>query len=304
MEALNAIAAALDDFFDIAASGADPAFSRFLPAAYDQERRPWRSWMEAGFATRFNGLMIRGGESVAQVFLAAFPSEVVLQQFLRRSSPGDLLFVHHPLDLESGDPRGSWGRFFRPMSADVLRQLQERGLSVYSCHAPLDYNERISTARSIAAALNGTVAGHFFPYGPGHAGVIATLAPIACAELEASLLRTFELPYLDTAGGRPAHIETIAIVAGAGDRVEQMAIAEAAGAQAYITGEIHSRIDTEYGHTKFAEVERFAAASAMALLGVSHAASEFLVMRNEMRAWFSERFAVQAIPLAEEHWWR
>ncbi|MEJ7758574.1 MAG: hypothetical protein WKF55_03155 [Gemmatimonadaceae bacterium] len=53
----------------------------------------------------------------------------------------------------------------------------------------------------------------------------------------------------------------VAIVAGAGDRVEQMQHAEASGAAAYITGEINSRIDTEYGHRKFADVERFAAAN-------------------------------------------
>jgi hypothetical protein len=83
-----------------------------------------------------------------------------------------------------------------------------------------------------------------------------------------------------------------------------MAIAEAAGAEAYITGEIHSRIDTEYGRSKFAEVERFAADSSMALIGGSHAASEFVVMRNEMRAWFRERCAVETTLLPEQHWWR
>jgi hypothetical protein len=37
---------------------------------------------------------------------------------------------------------------------------------------------------------------------------------------------------------------------------------------------------------------------------VSHAASEFLVMQNEMRAWFSDRFAVATTLLPEAHWWR
>lgn len=297
MEALNIINARLDTFFGINNSGADPAFARFLPAAYDSEAQPWREWAEPTFAIHFNGLMIRGGETVNSVFLAAFPSDAVLRHFLAGAVPGDLLFVHHPIDLESGDPRGSWGRFFRPIPADLVRELQRKHLSIYSCHAPLDYHPSLSTSRSIAAALDGTICGEFFPYGPGYAGVLAEIAPIATAELESALLRLFALPYLDTAGACPQAIRTVAIVAGAGDRVEQMAIAEAAGAQAYLTGEIHSRIDTDYGQAKFTEVERFAADSSMALLGVSHAASEFLVMQNEMRAWFRERFAVETVLL-------
>ena len=304
MEALKVITTRLDAFFDIANSGEDPAFSRFLPAAYEADGRQWRTWVEPGFATHFNGLMIRGGDLVHTVFLAAFPSDDVLRRFVARAVSGDLLFTHHPIDLESGDPRGKWGRFFRPIPEGAIHAMQANGLSIYSCHAPLDYNRTVSTARSIAAALGATISGEFFPYGTGHAGVLATIAPTSTAELEGSLRRVFGVPYLGVAGARPSRIDTIAVVAGAGDRVEQMAAAEAAGAQAYVTGEIHSRIDTEYGRTKFANVERFGASSSMALLGVSHAASEFLVMQNEMRAWFADGCAVDTVLLPETSWWR
>ena len=304
METLAAINAGIDEFFGIAASAPDPAFSRYLPAVYDAERNPWRTWVEPDFAERFNGLMIRGGDTVHTVFLAAFPSAVILHDFLTRAQPGDLLFLHHPIDLESGDPRGGWGRFFRPIDANTVHLLQSKQLSVYSCHAPLDYHPTLSTSRSIAAALQGTITGQFFPYGPGYAGVIAAVPPTSLVDLEHTLRRVFAVPYLDSAGARPVVIHTVAIIAGSGDRVEQMRHAEAADAQAYITGEIRSRIDTEYGHTKFADVERFAATTGMALLGVSHAASEFLVMTREMRAWFAGKFAVDVVPLPESHWWR
>jgi putative NIF3 family GTP cyclohydrolase 1 type 2 len=304
VESLAGIAAELDEFFGVADSGADPAFSRFLPAVYEAAPRPWQSWVEPQFATHFNGLMLRGGATVHTVFLAAFPSDGVLQALLARAEPGDLLFVHHPIDLESGDQRGAWGRFFLPIAEETITTLQVRELSIYSCHAPLDYHPTLSTSRSIATALGGSVTSQFFPYGRGYAGVIATVPTISSEGLEERLRRVFDVPYLDTAGATPRTIETIAIVAGAGDRVDQMRQAEAAGADAYITGEIHSRIDTEYGHTKFAEVERFAAATRMALLGVSHAASEFLVMDREMQAWFRQRFRVATVPLPETHWWR
>lgn len=301
---LNAIAAALNEYFDIPGSGVDPAFSRFLPAVYDGAPRAWKLWVEPQFAQHFNGLMLRGSEFVTTVFLAAFPSAAVLQAFLKQANSGDLLFVHHPIDLESGDPRGAWGKFFQPIADDTIQILRARQLSIYSCHAPLDYHPTLNTSASIAAALGATVVDRFFPYGRGHAGVIASVPTIAIVDLEVRLQSIFDVPYLDVEGARPAAISRIAIVAGAGDRVEHMRHAEAVGANAYITGEIHSRIDTEYGHQKFADVEEFAASSRMALLGVSHAASEYLVMKVEMQEWFKQRFAVETHPLAEPHWWR
>lgn len=304
MQSLAEITAALDEFFDVPNSGADPAFSRFLPAAYANAPSPWQLWVEPSFATHFNGLMLRGDARVNTVFLSAFPSVEVLQAFLSRGAPGDVLFVHHPIDLKSGDPRGRWGNFFQPIDSETIEALRAKQLSIYSCHAPLDYHRTLSTSGSIAAALGGTITGQFFPYGPGYAGVIASVPPTSLADLEQQLQRVFDIPYLDVAGARPAVVERVAIVAGAGDRVEQMQHAEELGADAYITGEIHSRIDTDYGRLKFADVEQFAQSTRMSLIGVSHAASEFLVMQREMPTWFKERFAVGTVPLAESHWWR
>lgn len=304
MESLTTIVAALDQFFDLANAAPDLAFSRFLPKVYQAESRPWRSWMEPAFVARFNGLMVRGAENVRTVFLASFPSVPVLATFLDRAEPGDLLFLHHPVDLESGDPRGEWGRFFQPIADDTILALAERKLSIYSCHAPLDYHPTLSTSRSIAAALGATITDQFFPFGPGHAGLIATVPPIGFAALESRLCQVFGLPYVDIAGARPAMFHTLAMVAGSGDRVEQMKIAESKGAQAYISGEIHSRIDTDRARRNFAEVEEYAKTTGMALLGVSHAGSEFLIMDREMREWFAKRFAVATVPLPEAHWWR
>jgi hypothetical protein len=42
----------------------------------------------------------------------------------------------------------------------------------------------------------------------------------------------------------------------------------------------------------------------MALLGVSHAAYEFLVMKNHMVEWFRKECGVFAEALPEAHWWR
>lgn len=304
MTTLTSVVEQLDGFFGVTEAPPDPAFSRFLPSTYEGVGRSWQDWMEPPFCTRFNGLMLRGAEDVTGVFLAAFPRGVILDRFLDEAEPGALLFVHHPIDLESGDPRGEWGQFFQPISPEHVSALRARQLSIYSCHAPLDYHAQLSTSHSMAVALGARVTDVFFPYGPGHAGVIAEVEPTSVTLLSSTLKAVFDIPYLDVAGADPGRVHRVALVAGAGDRVAEMRNAEALGAQAYITGEIHSRIATEYGRARFAEIEAFARQTGMALLGVSHAASEFLVMRNEMQAWFTSRVVVPVTPLSEPHWWR
>lgn len=304
MTTLTDLVEQLDGFFGVTEAPPDPAFSRFLPSTYEGVGRSWHDWMEPLFCTRFNGLMLRGAEEVRGVFLAAFPSGVVLDRFLAEADPGALLFLHHPIDLESGDPRGEWGHFFQPISPEHVCALRARQLSIYSCHAPLDYHAQLSTSRSMAAALAARVTDVFFPYGPSYAGVIAEVESTSLADLCELLRIAFDVPYLDIAGSAPGIVRRVALVAGGGDRVAEMRNAEALGAQAYITGEIHSRIATDYGRARFAEVEDFARQTGMALLGVSHAASEFLVMRNEMEAWFTSRDVDPVKPLSEPHWWR
>ncbi len=304
MTSLDTLVADLDVFFHLAESGADPAFARFFPAVYADEEIPWQAWTEPRFSVHFNGLMLRGDATVGAIFLSAFPSDEVLTHFLAEAAPGDLLFLHHPINMESGDPRGAWGRFFQPIPLHLRDALRQQRVSVYSCHAPLDYHPTLSTSRAIATALGGDLRGEFFPYGPGYAGVLVEIAPLSTTALEAVLRRTFGVPYLDVAGARPAEIRHVAIVAGAGDRVDQMRDAEARGAQAYVTGEIHSRIDSDVARTRFAAVDEFARETTMALIGVTHAASEFLVMQSAMRTWFADRYPIPTVLLPETHWWR
>jgi hypothetical protein len=83
-----------------------------------------------------------------------------------------------------------------------------------------------------------------------------------------------------------------------------MAAAEKLGAQAYLTGELHVRIEGDYGRRKFAEVESFAATTSMTLVGVSHAASEHLVIETQFARWFAETLGITLRPIRETHWWR
>jgi putative NIF3 family GTP cyclohydrolase 1 type 2 len=304
MEALNAIVQKLDSFFALEEMEPDPGFSRFIPLAYADSNFDWKTRFEPSFVHSFNGLMLRGADTVETVFLSVFPTPEVLEQFLAEARAGDLLFLHHPLDMECGDPRGSWGRGFYPIDAVTLESLTARRLSIYTLHAPLDIHPTLSTSRAIAEALDVRVDDGFYRYSSGFAGLIGDISPLSTEALCQRLLVLFELPYLDIEGATRATITRIAVAAGVADKVAIIQEAERKGAQAYVAGEIHVRIEGEYGRTKYKNVQEYARTSAMSLLGVSHSASEYLVMKTHMAPWFQQHFKVETRLIPLERWWR
>lgn len=122
---LKKIEQSLDHLFQIEKYGKDSAFSRFIPAVYDPIKFPWQQFFEANFVDLFNGLMMHGSENVNKVFLAVFPTDDVLETFISQSTPGDLLFMHHPLVMECGDPLGRSGRGFIPIPEKYLQGIKE-----------------------------------------------------------------------------------------------------------------------------------------------------------------------------------
>jgi putative NIF3 family GTP cyclohydrolase 1 type 2 len=246
MESILILEDRLNDFFKVKELDKDPGFSKFIPMVYDPIEFDWKFFFEKDFTTRFNGLMLKGTENVQTVHLAVFPTDEVLETFINESQSGDLLFMHHPLFMECGDPNGDWGRGFLPIRNDLLYKIKDKGLSVYTCHAPLDYNKQISTSLAIAEKLEAKVLEEFVPYGNGYAGLICEIKTTTTSKIISDLKSIFDIPYVDFEGKEEDRIEMIAIVAGCGDVVADMEIAEDKGVKAYITGEIHCHIDKQY----------------------------------------------------------
>ena len=304
MAQLQTLVDDLDRLFELPTAAPDIAMSRHLPRVYAEAGVDWRRWATAEFADRFNGLMIRGRAESSQVFAACFPSAEVLDQWLALARPGDLLITHHPIDVRNGHPEGRWAQGFVPIGSRHLAAIIGSGLSVYSVHAPMDTSIRVGTAAAVVEALGGTVVGGFWPYGNGCAGLLCRVPPLSSAELVTAARRIFKVDPVEVAGSPRTVIERIAVVGGTGDRVDEMAAAEQRGAQAWLTGEIHVRIEGAYGRRKYADVRAFADRTTMTLVGVSHAASEQLVLRTQLTRWFAERHGLALHLLDEPQWWR
>lgn len=304
MERLDSISSRLIDYFKINELDKDPSFSKFIPRVYDPISFDWRTFFEREFVLRFNGLMLRGGEEVNNVFLAVFPTDEVLDQFIEQSVEGDMLFMHHPLTMECGDPRGGWGRGFVPIEQERLNAIKEKKLSVFTCHVPLDYHDFLSTNLAIAESLQvSRIIDRIYLDEGKNYGIVCQISPTDTNTLEKQLLQLFEIPYIDFEGKRHELITQVAIVAGCGDRVNVMQEAEQKGAQAYISGEIHCHIDNEYGRTKYSQIKNYAETTTMSLMGVSHAASEYHVMKTQLQRWLQTNVNVNVVLLKQSKWW-
>ncbi|OIU71774.1 Nif3-like dinuclear metal center hexameric protein [Rossellomorea aquimaris] len=303
MEKLLNIVQQLDETFKIKSFGKDPAFSRYIPQVYEG-KFDWRKKFEPEFNELFNGLMIKGTPEVNNIFLAVFPTKDVLETFIEKGESGDLLFMHHPLLMECGDPVGEWGRGFVPIEETLLNRIRSRGLSVYTCHVPMDYHETLGTSQAIAEALNVDITERFIHDDKhGCIGIIGNVQPTDCEDLIKHLKHIFDIPYVDFEG-RKKVINKVAIVAGCGDKTHWMQLAEDKGADAYISGEIHCHIDSDYGRRRFDEVIEYACKTSMSLFGVSHSASEYLVKKTLVAPWLEENFNLESVHLIPQRdWW-
>jgi putative NIF3 family GTP cyclohydrolase 1 type 2 len=302
---LDTIVAALDDLFSLDTAEPDTSMSRHVPRVFEGAGIDWRAFVEPLYAKRFNGLVRRGRPCVGTVYGASFPSAEVLDAWLSMARPGDLLITHHPVDARCGSPEGDvWANGFVPIADPYLSAIAERELSLYACHAPMDTSPTVSTGAAIVEALGGTTVDHFWPYGDGYAGHIADIPSTSSAALVARMYEIFGVSTVEVLGPMHASVDRVAVLPGVGDQVDQMAIAEGLGARAYLTGELHVRIEGERGRRNFADVEAFAATTDMTLLAVSHAASEHLVIETQLARWLAARFQVTLHPIREAQWWR
>ncbi len=294
----------LDDYFRIQDVPVDPAFSRFVPMVYDSIEFAWRDVFEPGFVQRFNGLMIRGHDTVGKIWCVAFPSQEVLVAILGRAQPGDLIFSHHPIDMRCGDPRGKSGVGFIPIEPLALQRLTDQQLSFYSCHVPLDIHPHLSTSDAIVRVISGRVVDAFLPYGPGYAGRLCEIPATSVDELVETCRKALTLPYVDLQGNATKpEVTRIAVVAGGGGDVDFYEEADRLGADSLIAGEVTSKIDNDLGRHKQAEIDAYLPGTELVAIGLSHAGSEFLVMQ-ELAPFLEHQLGISAEAVPESCWWR
>ncbi|MCK4941199.1 Nif3-like dinuclear metal center hexameric protein [candidate division WOR-3 bacterium] len=276
---------------------------RWVPEACAHAGYDYQEVFEAGFCEKFNGLMLKAGSDVQHVFCSAFATPDVMRSILDSGTTDALLFLHHPLDMEV------CGVGFLPVPQSVITELQKNRISIYSCHAPLDCHDEIGTNAAIVQALNVTVEKSYIEYGIGYAGRIGTIERENTASLLKKVREIFGVSRLEVGGCLNREVTRIAIVAGGGDDPEYLKQAHDNSCDMYLSGEWYPRYtpEDEEGKERVArvkeEINEFSRNTRMVLVGVSHAASEFLVMKTQMKDYFESK-DLPTTPIPQQNWWR
>jgi putative NIF3 family GTP cyclohydrolase 1 type 2 len=300
---LKAIVRGLDTYYNIADWPPDPAMKDWVPKTYAHAGYDYQEIFEPVFCEKYNGLMLRAGSEVNHVFCSAFATPDVMETIFASGASDALFFLHHPVDMEV------CGRGFLPIKAPVIKELQNKRISIYACHAPMDCHDEIGTNAAIVEALGATVEKSFLEYGLGMAGRIGTIKPERTDSLLKRIMEIFDVRRLEIGGYITPEVTRIAIVAGAGDELEHLEDAREGLCDMYLTGEWYPRYTPtdDEGKERVArlkkEIFEYSRKTRMVLVGASHSASEFLVMKTQIKQYFeSKGLSTTAVP--QKDWWR
>lgn len=142
----------LDEFFQVADyGGLDISFQTrmhlFPPQILEH--------MSPAFRRCFNGLMLENSQEIRCLAAACFLSERVVEEIRKTGLSDALLVCHHMLDIDAGTP-GTWNaKGFSALSQMSFQYLQERRISVYALHLPMDANaSHINTHLSLCRVMD------------------------------------------------------------------------------------------------------------------------------------------------------
>lgn len=252
----------------------------------------------------WNGLMLDNARSdVDRVYLVVFPTanimDTIIAKEVERGAPGSLIFTHHPLPFHEK----SVG--FSQIPIEQLEELREHQISLYNCHAPLDCHPEISTGTALANALGLNDSQRFAPYHGGLAGVYGTVPPVAFQQFADRVAEVCELEKLRYDQilhiGKPVH--KVAIIPGGGDSQAFINEAMQLGADTYVTGHWHLFADNPYANSQRPEFETYLPSVHLNLIGASHYSSEMVVMRDQMKDWFSEKLELETVLIRQKEAW-
>ena len=175
-----------------------------------------------------NGLQVEGAPRVRRVASAVTASLAAVEQAVALRA--DTLIVHHGWFWRGEDPRVLGTRRAR------LAELLANDINLFAYHLPLDAHPELGNNAQLAQRLGWTTQGRFAAQGLGSWCDLAR--PLSARALAGRVARALGRTPL-AVGRPPAQIHRVAWCTGAAQDMLDEAIA--AGAQAFVSGEISER---------------------------------------------------------------
>lgn len=257
---LDEVVAALNAYFRVPEVENDDwsgTFEFLYPDPY------WRDFAVSGYEGRWNGLVVRGGETVERAATCVFPSDGIVAGL----APRTLLFSEHPIAFED-DVAG-----FAPLARESFERLLESGSSFYNVHAPLDQHPEVSPSRLVAEALGLAGLEEYFPIADGIPGGAAVIGEtdadldVVAARLSAALGPEVPVEIVSRPRDQAGRV---AVVAGGG---AERAILEASlerGCTTYVTGNAATRCRLGFVQEAVGAFRELAAERGVAVVDGTH----------------------------------
>lgn len=128
------------------------------------------------------GVQFHNTGLVKRVYVSTFASAPVLRKILDADQPDSLLFTHHPVPPKPHED-GDYGS----ISEAMLGEMEEKRLSLFSYHIPMDCHRVYSPARTLAEAIGMEPYSPFYPQNGGYIGVLCRAGCDTLDELAARL---------------------------------------------------------------------------------------------------------------------
>jgi len=266
----------LDNIFEITGAVKDVPFSSVFPEIYENKGFDMHRYFEDDFLKSFNGLMLNNGATIKKVFGTVFLDSGVLDKIFQEKETDVLILSHHPTEDETG------GVGFIPIDEDNLKRMREMRISVYSVHAPLDTNESISTAGSIANSLNLREFSRHIEAVDGFEGIVGELPEALEFEEFINLIK-------DILGNKKINfikrkdmVKKIGIVPGGGTDPTLIKKAMDFGCDTYLTGEYYNKLKTPRGDIERDSFNKLVDRLDINMIEGSHYSTEKLVFLKEI----------------------
>ncbi|WBE25089.1 Nif3-like dinuclear metal center hexameric protein [Denitrificimonas caeni] len=216
-----------------------------------------------------NGLQVEGKAQIKRIVSGVTASQALIDAAIELEA--DAILVHHGYFWKGEDQR------VIGMKQRRIKALLANDINLLAYHLPLDVHPEVGNNVQLAQRLGLTVTGPLEPDNPRNVGLLGELAvPLSAAEFAARIESALDRAPLVIDHQRP--IQRVAWCTGAAQGYIEHAIA--AGADAFITGEVSERTFHEAQENN---ISFFAAGH--------HATERYGV--QALGAWLAERFGIE-----------
>ncbi|MBD3276943.1 MAG: transcriptional regulator [Candidatus Aegiribacteria sp.] len=249
-----------------------------------------QEYINSDFLNHQTGLMTDSFDTITEVFSCVFVSDQVVKKLKQEKNV--LLFTHHQFNYYE-DERG-----LQPISPETFGILQDRGVSIFVAHAPLDTHPTYGTSISLAEFTGISIDKIFFDYFGAPTALFGHIERTPLFNFTERLRKTLARPCLTIQQHSP-FVEKLAVVAGGGDEPDILKRANEEGCDTLLTGTVEHRWAAPFVQEKNKEFHDLNKEFKLNLIGGTHFGTERPAMIKVIE--LIERIGIKCEYCEDEH---